>query len=431
MSFTFIDLFAGIGGFHNALDGLGGECVFASEIDAAAAQVYELNWGLKPAGDIIPMTESEVLVPNHDLLCAGFPCQPFSKSGHQRGMAETRGTLFWNICRVLEARRPPLVILENVRNLAGPRHRGTWDTIVRSLRDLGYWVPSEPTIISPHWLPPHLGGTPQVRERVFITAVQVGQDLAWGLPSEPVVPRGPLPGWDPMCWDLERDLPLDDDQSIDRIERYRLSPTENYWVDVWDDFLASVDADRLPGFPIWADAFVAVPAIPEGTPAWKAAFLRKNSAFYTAHRPAIDSWLRRHGNLEGLPPSRRKLEWQAQDTPRSLRNCVLHFRPSGIRAKKPTYVPALVAITQTSVLGSRGRRLTPREAARLQGLPERFTFGDQQEAESYKQLGNAVARGAVLAALGGVTKVMADYLPSHLRALAPDIAPVVPLPRAA
>ncbi|CAB4673761.1 unannotated protein [freshwater metagenome] len=95
-----------------------------------------------------------------------------------------------------------------------------------------------------------------------------------------------------------------------------------------------------------------------------------------------------------FPPSRRKLEWQAQGTP-SLWETVMHLRPSGIRAKRATYLPALVAITQTSIIGPERRRITPLEAARLQGLPDWFDFGDQADALTYKQLGNGVSVGAV------------------------------------
>ena len=132
-----------------------------------------------------------------------------------------------------------------------------------------------------------------------------------------------------------------------------------------------------------------------GTPDWKKDFLRKNAAFYTEHQVFIDKWTKKWDFYsDKFPASRRKLEWQAQDTP-SLWETVMHFRPSGIRAKRSTYLPALVAITQTSIIGSRGRRLSVREAARLQGLPEWFSFGEQSDKASYKQLGNGVSVGAV------------------------------------
>lgn len=402
--FKFVDLFAGIGGFHHALAELGGECVFVSEIDEAARKVYELNWGASIAprdgrplveGDIIPLTDPVVKhIPDHDVLAAGFPCQPFSKSGYQRGIGETRGTLFFNIAKVLEAKRPRVVLLENVRNLAGPRHTETWATIIRTLRDLGYKVSDTPTIMSPHLLSPELGGTPQIRDRVFIIGEYVGKEAAWAAKDEPpTMVREASEGWDPQSWNLERDL-LQPESDIPSFGSHVLSEDEINWIDIWDDFVRSVrdarDGAPLPGFPIWADEFREKPRIQADTPGWKANFLRKNSAFYVEHRQVIDTWLARHGGLKGLPASRRKLEWQAQDAP-DLWSCAMHFRPSGIRAKKMTYLPALVAITQTSIIGPRRRRITVREAARLQGLPDSFTFGAQRDALSFKQLGNGVA----------------------------------------
>ena len=398
MSFSFVDLFAGIGGFHAALGALDGECWFASEIDLQAKAVYEANWRTQVAGDIVALTEDQMAVPPHDVLTAGFPCQPFSKSGFQRGMDETRGTLFWNICRVLDERKPPVIMLENVRNLAGPRHKDTWKTIVTSLRDLGYRVAGTPTVFSPHLLPPVLGGRPQVRERVFITGTYVGRARAWAESSnEPLVHNRPVDGWDPQRWDVERDLPLDPDVAIYDLDRYQLTPSEITWISVWEDLLTDLRprlaGSKLPGFPIWADEFKLEPDISRDTPAWKADFLRKNSEFYRTHRDVIDKWKARHNDLEDLPASRRKLEWQAQGAA-SLWDTVMHLRPSGIRAKRATYLPALVAITQTSIIGHRKRRITPREAARLQGLPEWFQFGDQPEAASYRQMGNGVNVGA-------------------------------------
>jgi DNA (cytosine-5)-methyltransferase 1 len=407
MTFKFVDLFAGIGGFHAALEPMGGQCVFASDIDEAARNIYEANWNVhsqrkygasKVAGDIVPLTENEVQVPNHEVLVGGFPCQPFSKSGYQRGMEETRGTLFWNILKILEAKTPAIVILENVRNIAGPRHRHEWNVIIRSLRDLGYKVSDQPAILSPHLLPPERGGTPQVRERVFITGTYVGRDKAWAHSDvEPVVVNQPMYGWNTDYWNLDKHL-LENDSAIKNLSDYQITAEEEYFLAVWEDFLQSIKksgkVEKPPGFPLWADDFVIDPNLPRSLPEWKKDFLVKNSSFYKEHRKVIDAWKKRHDNLEGLPASRRKFEWQAQDAA-SIWECVIQFRPSGIRVKKSTYLPALVAITQTSVIGSRRRRITPREAARVQGFSDTFTFLEQPDRYTYKQLGNAVCAGVV------------------------------------
>jgi DNA (cytosine-5)-methyltransferase 1 len=158
----------------------------------------------------------------------------------------------------------------------------------------------------------------------------------------------------------------------------------------------AMDGEPLPGFPIWVDEWVTTKklSIPKNTPAWKANFLNKNAEFYTKNQTTLDDWLNRWDNLSDFPPSRRKFEWQAQNA-KSLNHCIMQFRPSGIRAKQPTYVPALVAITQTTILGRQKRRLSIREGARLQSLPESFDFAEQTDAASYKQLGNGVNMSAV------------------------------------
>jgi len=395
--FAFVDLFAGIGGFHAALGALGGQCVYAVEKDAAAAAVYEHNWKIPALGDIVEDTDGGMRVPRHDVLAAGFPCQPFSKSGFQRGMDETRGTLFWNICEILRVRKPSVVLLENVRNIAGPRHAHEWAVIIRSLRELGYRVSSSPVVFSPHLLPPERGGRPQVRERVFILGTFVGVKSAYGEVTPSIEP-GTVDGWSPQGWSLEAHLPLETELDAQTALRLRLSSSEATWVDAWNDFVVTLrqaGLAKLPGFPVWKDAFVHEQdlCIDPQTPEWKANFLRKNSAFYTQYQALIESWLERWNYLNDFPPSRRKFEWQAQDA-ESLDDTVMHLRPSGLRAKRATYLPALVAITQTSILGDRQRRLSPREACRLQGLPEWFDFGAQPDAATYKQLGNGVNVGA-------------------------------------
>jgi DNA (cytosine-5)-methyltransferase 1 len=402
MSFTFVDLFAGIGGFHGALSALGGKCVYASEIDKDAARVYSRNWGMQPDGDItLVANEATMNVPEHDVLVGGFPCQPFSKSGKQQGMDETRGTLFWNIAKIIEVRKPKIVLLENVRNIAGPRHLHEWEVIIKTLRQLGYRVSSVPLVVSPHRIHPDFGGRPQVRERVFIAATRTNK-LGSMLGEEPGLPNmQPFEnGWNIQDWNLARDLPLESKMTRDEKRYCALTEIELDWIEVWNEFVLLFKQNNpggnLPGFPLWADDWVLRRnlKIPRGTPEWKRNFLEKNSEFYTENKKFIDRWLAKHNHLKDFPPSRRKLEWQAQNA-KSLKETVMHFRPSGIRAKRATYLPAMVAITQTSILGKQGRRISTREGMRLQGLPEWFDFLDQTPSKTFKQLGNGVNIGVV------------------------------------
>jgi DNA (cytosine-5)-methyltransferase 1 len=312
-------------------------------------------------------------------------------------MDETRGTLFYNIAKIIEKRRPKVVILENVRNLTGPKHKHTWALILRVLRDLGYHVSDIPSIVSPHTIPPELGGTPQIRDRVYIVGVHVGKQKAWKMADEPFVFNKELLGnWKPTDWSLENHL-LQNDDEIEDLDLHKVSDERLQVIEMWNDFLRRVGAKkgkRLPGFPLWEFAMTTRPKIDSDMPDWKIDFLKKNSAFYVENKTAIDSWRARHPELKNLNNSYRKFEWQAQDL-ESVWSGVIQFRPSGVRVKKPDYLPALVAMNQTSIIGSKKRTITVREAARLQAFPETFTFGDQNPAQSFKQLGNAVSVGTV------------------------------------
>lgn len=155
----FIDLFCGIGGIRLGMDSQGFECVFSSDINTECQRTYNENFGEEPFGDITQIDEKSI--PDHDILCAGFPCQPFSISGKQKGFDDTRGTLFFDICRILNEKKPSVVFLENVKHLVHHNNGKTLQTILDKLEDLGYSV-SWKVLNGADF------GVPQNRERIII-----------------------------------------------------------------------------------------------------------------------------------------------------------------------------------------------------------------------------------------------------------------------
>jgi len=160
-NYNFIDLFAGIGGFHLALKSFGANCVFASEWDKFASATYQENFGIKPFGDITKINENEI--PTHDILCGGFPCQAFSISGKQKGFEDARGTLFFDIARIVNHHKPKVLFLENVKNLVKHENGKTLEIITNILKELDYEVFTK-VLNSSNF------GLPQNRERLYILA---------------------------------------------------------------------------------------------------------------------------------------------------------------------------------------------------------------------------------------------------------------------
>jgi DNA (cytosine-5)-methyltransferase 1 len=157
--FKFIDLFAGIGGIRIPFDELGGECVFTSEWDGPAQKTYHSNFGHMPDGDITKFDPKEIA--SHNLLLAGFPCQPFSLAGLKKGFSDTRGTLFFNIAKIIEYHQPEVVFLENVKNFKNHDKGRTFETVKNSLEELGYDVQTK--VLNAKEF-----GVPQNRERIYI-----------------------------------------------------------------------------------------------------------------------------------------------------------------------------------------------------------------------------------------------------------------------
>ncbi len=166
--YTFIDLFAGLGGFRLALESFGARCVYSSDWDQPAQAVYAMNFGETPSGDITKIAEAAI--PEHDILCAGFPCQAFSISGKRRGFEDSRGTLFFDVARIVKARRPKVVFLENVKNFARHDEGRTLQVVQTTLQELGYSFHYKVLSASQY-------GVPQKRERIYMVAFRHDSEL--------------------------------------------------------------------------------------------------------------------------------------------------------------------------------------------------------------------------------------------------------------
>lgn len=392
MSLKFIDLFAGLGGFHLALKKLGHQCVFSCEIDGQLRALYEKNFGIKPEGDIRKVDFAKI--PDHDILCAGFPCQPFSKAtptnkriGFQY---PEKGELFDTVIGILRAKRPRYFILENVQNIRNHDNGETWRKIRTDLKSAGYEMEEE-------CFSPHQFGIPQIRRRVFIVG---NRDGVACLPDKPPRPDEP---------DIKRVL----DKNPRDIRR--LTEQHQECLGVWQDFLNRLPKDaKLPSAPIWSMEFGATYPYEETTPhalgvhklreflgnhglplksltddevwqnlpsyagkkrpdkqfpAWKIRFIQENRKFYEDNKDWIDAWKQQ---IQEFPQSYQKLEWNCKGVDRHLwhlDNFLIQFRPSGVRVKRPTTAPSLVAMAgHVPFIGWEQRYMTQRECARLQGM---------------------------------------------------------------
>jgi len=169
-TFKFIDLFAGIGGFRIAMQNVGGKCIFTSEWNENAKKTYRANFGETPFGDITKDYTKNYIPENLDILCAGFPCQAFSIAGYQKGFHDTRGTLFFDLEKIIEAKRPKVVFLENVKNLVSHDKGNTFKIILEILEQkLGYKAYTKILNSATH------ANVPQNRERIFIVAFDTNQ----------------------------------------------------------------------------------------------------------------------------------------------------------------------------------------------------------------------------------------------------------------
>jgi DNA (cytosine-5)-methyltransferase 1 len=374
-SLKFIDLFSGVGGFHIALKSLGAECVLACDIDEKCREVYKDNFGIEPKTDITKLDAADI--PDFDILCGGFPCQAFSHAGKQGGLEDTRGTLFRDVCRILIAKKPRYFLLENVKNLKGHDNGKTWTTIHKCLVDSGYSTYDSPIVLSPHQI-----GVPQHRERVFILGVRNDLVPATGIKEFPAVTPTPT--------DIHTIL-LDD---ADVPATAKLSKTDlevlALWEEVVQHFAKKTPVYKLPTFPMWSDDWDSTQSIAD-LPDWKQKFIKQNRGFYDENKVYLGPWLAKARASAAFIGAKRKFEWQCGSFKAgdSLWKLLFQFRPSGIRVKRATYSPALVAMAQIVAVGAKKRKLVPREVARLQSFPDNYKIHPSSSV-AYKQFGNSV-----------------------------------------
>lgn len=361
-----IDLFCGVGGFHIAANLNGIDIVFASEIDVRTSFTYEENFGLKPEGDITKVNTEDI--PSHNILLGGFPCQPFSKAGLRKGFEDTRGTLFFDIARILEFHKPKYLLLENVLSLAKHDNGNTWNTIKKTLRDLGYMIPDDPVIISPQSF-----GTPQIRKRVFIPGV-----LKSKISNE----------------EFDFKIPKPKNTSIEdiRIKKYDNDKTlllSDYQIKVlkcWSEFKNHFDYQEIQ-HPIWSYDFFKDTSDSDD-PVWKQNWSQRNRDLYLSDKKWIDNWYKKW-DVTTFRRQDQKFEWNCKDKINSLEEGIIQFRSSGVRVKTPDIAPTLVAKNDRIVMPGAKRFISIEETARLQDFPKEFKWSNS-DSLSLKQLGNAV-----------------------------------------
>lgn len=435
----FVDLFAGLGGFHLALSRLGHECVFASEIKPKLQKLYRQNFsGVHIEGDITKVDVRSI--PQHDILCGGFPCQPFSFSGKKQGFEDEqgRGNLFDEICRVLSYHHPKYIFLENVSALPGHDGGRTWSIIKQKLKHLGYDIDGR--VFSPHEF-----GVPQHRPRFYIVGMLRDENGRSGMRKF----HFPQPDEKLVCDVRTLVDPLDND-GLQPVRR-ALHPV----FDAWQEFVYNVTErdGYMPSHCIFTMEFGAdyefedtppafqtverlrgrrgeygkvlqgdtIEELVEGLPFYmqkmkyedtypefKKVLIRQNRALYERHKDWIDPWMKK---IMEYPRTQRMLEWSTnQDW--NFKNHVIQLRPSGIRVRSLNYVPTItLCTTSTPILPwvgyppngavdkknrpyvpddfRWGRYISHSEAAKLQSMQE-LEYTGLSRLQKFQALGNAV-----------------------------------------
>ena len=397
---SYIDLFSGIGGFRQGIEnacreiGENSFCIFACDKDKYASKVYEKTYNEKSYYDIKDPITLEILDQRIDILkkngeeldflLAGFPCQAFSKAGNQEGFNDDeKGNLFFEIIKIAKKYKPKYMLLENVRNLKSHDNGNTWKEINKRLKNAGYKVDS--VVMSPNQI--ENKRIPALRDRVFILCYR--KDLFnknIELFNDIKLPR------------VETTIYINENSNNKKLNpkyfyndgNHNLEDDKLKTLEMWDDFRNRIiKSGGQMISPIWPHYFDKKDI--SGEPKWKQILINRNREFYKQNKIVIDKWKKDYSkHFKSINYSDRKLEWNAGESTETIFDGIIQFRPSGVRVKKSTDIPTLVAINQTPIIGFEKRYMTPDEMRKLYGFKKLY-FGNQPEKQTYKQLGNTVS----------------------------------------
>ena len=365
---NYIDLFSGIGGFHQALKDLNCKCILASDIDKNCQYIYKINYDINVEKDvklIDPLNITDL-----DIICGGFPCQTFSNAGKKKTFSDKRGLLFDEIIRIANIKKPKFMFLENVKHILKVGDGEVIKYIKEKLYENNY-------IVQLFNISPHTYGIPQQRERIYFVCIR--KDI---YNHKDII----LPINDKKL-DFESYL----DKKVDN--KYYIKDDILDILNAWDEMIKNFDVGEKISPTILINEYYINERISKFNeyPKWKQKYISKNENLINKYKDKWDIWYEKHKDILQKREIYGKLEWQAGKIKEndSIWNYFIQIRQSGIRVKRAHHFPTLVAISQIPIYGKEKRYITPRECARLQSFPEDFKI-DELDKNSYKQFGNAV-----------------------------------------
>ena len=319
-----------------------------------------------------------------DILCGGFPCQPFSNGGNKKSFGDNRGLLFDEIMRIAKHKKPKFLFLENVKHILKVSDGKVFEYIKKRINDIGYKL----QIFK---MSPHNYGIPQQRERIFFVCVR--NDIYEKINENDDDENGnDLTTKIKLCVD-NKNLTMDNfiEKNVD--SKYNVEPTIKNVLDAWDELIKQFDVGEKISPTILINDYFKNYTDEEYNQlaSWRKDYMTKNKPLLKKYDKIIKPWYKKHKELLTKREIYGKLEWQTGVIKKndSIYNYFIQMRQSGIRVKKNKYFPTLVAMVQTPIYGKYKRYITPRECARLQSFPDTFKLHENDRVV-YKQMGNSV-----------------------------------------